>query len=257
MKKSAFIFICFLFQGCTAFLSSQSHFKELRSEVYKSKKDISRLSQMFYENRTKLESFQDQSSLVQGQLDEFSSQLLKIKETHLGKTEENLAENSLEVKLRSFERELVRLHLFFERSQKDHKKGYVLKRFKNTTVLKKVVTNDYKASQYKRVISNSSQVIESKDASSSMRELALLFRGESYFKIHDYKNSALDFMNFIDLHPQSSKLVRAYLIAGDSLAYLKYFKVAQYYYEKCFSLFPETLEGQACSERIKNSQSSK
>ena len=257
MKKYCFVLIFLLLEGCTSFLSSQDSFKELRSEVYRNKKDIARLSQMLYENSSKLESIQDQSSLIHGKLDELSTQILKIKESHLSQTEQNVSENSLDNKILSMERELIRLHLFYVRSLKEDKKGTVVKRYKNTKAFKKIVINDYKASQYKRVISKTSQVLQSTDASGSMRELALLFRGESYFKIHDYKNSALDFMTFVDFYPKSSKLVRAYLIAGDSLAYLKHFKVAQYYYDQCFSKFPDTLEGQACSERIKKSQRSK
>ncbi len=215
--------------------------------VRSSTEDVSRKTQG---TKNEMEELRRQLALTQGALDEletkFSRYSSAIKNNSPSADDAAIRFSEIEYVLEKLERRMERFQL---REENAGVPGKLPAKYDTAEKLEKALSQAFTQKDYKKVQTISSQVL-SAHPSVALSELALRFRGEARFAAQDHAGSALDFSEFVDRFPRSSKYPRALLLAGDSYVYLRKFRVAKSFYTECSRVASEKEECKVSKERL-------
>lgn len=253
-----------LFQGCLTSSRQdqlQSSITQLQGQVFQmqeqlSKRDqqITNTTQTALSSQNDVESLQTQLQLTQGAVDELKAKIKRIEETSSGSaTDQNVISlNNQPDSLTQMQRQLARIEIAANSKVGLSRKGKLPQKFHTLAEINKSLKNSFEQGNFKQTIEISSIIISASDATDAMLQSAIEYRGESKFKIQDYRGAAIDLSNYIESYPAAQKYARALLLTGDSYVYLKNNPIAKSYYQECAKSYPNLPEGKAAAGRLAN-----
>ncbi|APJ02686.1 tetratricopeptide repeat protein [Silvanigrella aquatica] len=251
-----------IFQGCmtssrqdqlqTSLSQLQGQIVQLQEQINKRDQQITNTTQTALSSQNEVESLQTQLQLTQGTVDELKAKIKRIEENAGGNASEQnvISLNNKSDSLTQIQRQIARIEIAATSKIGLNKKGKLPPKLTSLAEINKSLKNSFEQGNFKQTIELSSSVLHSADATDDMMQIAVAYRGESKFKLKDYKGAAIDLSNYIELYPNSSKYALSLLLAGDSYVYLKNNEIAKSYYQECAKSYPNLAEGKAAAGRL-------
>lgn len=251
-----------LFQSCmtssrqdqlqTSLTQIQGQVFQLQEQVNKRDQQITNTTQTALSSKSEVENLQTQLQLTQGIVDELKLKIKRIEENAGGMPAESgvISLGSSPDNLTSIQRQIARLEIAGGAKVAINRKGKLPPKLSTQSEIAKSLKASFEQGNFKQTIETSNTILAASDANEQMLQNALEYRAEAKFKSQDYKGSAIDFSNYVEMFPSSAKYPRALLLAGDSYVYLKNNTIAKSYYQECAKNFSNTPEGKAAAGRL-------
>lgn len=252
----------FLFQGCmtssrqdqlqASLTQIQGQVFQLQEQVNKRDQQINNTTQAALSSKNDVESLQTQLQLTQGVVDELKLKIKRIEENAGGVPTESgvIALGGSTDNLTTMQRQIARIELASGSKVAINRKGKLPAKLKTPADITRSLKSSFEQGNFKQTTETSNAVLGASDATDIMIQTALEYRAEAKFKQQDFKGSAIDFSNYIEMFPTAAKYPRALLLAGDSYVYLKNNAIAKSYYQECAKSFANSPEGKAAAGRL-------
>ncbi len=252
----------FLFQGCmtssrqdqlqASMTQIQGQVFQLQEQLNKRDQQINNTTQAAISSKNDVESLQTQLQLTQGVVDALKLKLKRIEENAGGVAPEGgvISLGGSADNLTTMQRQIARVELSSGSKVAINRKGKLPAKLKTPAEITRSLKSSFEQGNYKQTIETSNSVLGASDATDIMLQTALEYRAEAKFKTQDFKGSAIDFSNYIEMFHTAAKYPRALLLAGDSYVYLKNNAIAKSYYQECAKSFANSPEGKAAAGRL-------
>lgn len=232
----------------------ENELNKLNERVGTQNKQMERATKVTISSQNDLQALQSQIQENAGDVDTLKLRLKKIEEISAQSSDRyNAKITANEQYITKLQRDVARLELLTPRETTNQatppkKNSPNLKTAKD---VEKFLKKQYEKGNFKELIQNATNIMESTNSNVDMIKIALEFRGEGKFQLGDYRGAAIDLSNYIEKYPNGEKQARAFLLAGDSYVYLRNEVAAMSYYNDCMKTYINTPEGNACESRLK------
>lgn len=111
-----------------------------------------------------------------------------------------------------------------------------------------VAKSNYDKKNYSQAIDKFSDYLRTSGAKKA--DLALYYRGESYFKTEKYQKAALDFSKIVENYPRSAVIEEAYYKTGLCFESLGLKKEAKPFFEELIHKFPKSSRAKSAKRKL-------